>query len=67
MALPSTKIGPSAGMQFISSPHIRESKTVIDSGFHAVDSGFQVLDSSFFFQLNLAVRIPIVRGMLHVP
>ena len=22
--------------------HIRESKTVLDSGFHAVDSGFQV-------------------------
>lgn len=27
------------------SPHIRESITVLDSGFHAVDSGFQVLDS----------------------
>ena len=27
------------------SPHIRESKTILDSGFHAVDSGFQVLDS----------------------
>ena len=28
-------------------PHVKESKTVLDSGFHAVDSGFQVLDSSF--------------------
>ena len=26
--------------------HVRESKTVLDSGFHAVDYGFQVLDSS---------------------
>ena len=25
---------------------IRESRTVLDSGFHAVDSGFQLLDSS---------------------
>ena len=46
MALPSTKIGPSAGMEFISSPHIRESKTVI------MDSGFQVLDSQFFFSVE---------------
>ena len=29
------------------SPHIRESKTMLDPGFHAVDSGFQVLDSRF--------------------
>ena len=28
------------------SPRARESKTVLDSGFHAVDCGFQVLDSS---------------------
>ena len=27
------------------SPHVRESKTVLDSGFHAMDSGFQVMDS----------------------
>ena len=31
------------------SPRARESKTVLDSGFHAVDSGFQVLDSSLFY------------------
>ena len=28
-------------------PHVRESKTGLDSGFQVVDSGFQVLDSSF--------------------
>ena len=33
---------------FSVSPHIRESKTVLDSGFHAVDSRFQQLDSGFF-------------------
>ena len=28
-------------------PHVwGESKTVLDSGFHAVDSGFQIVDSS---------------------
>ena len=26
--------------------HVREPKTVLDSGFYAVDSGFQVLDCS---------------------
>ena len=26
--------------------HVREPKTVLDSGFYAVDSGFQVLDFS---------------------
>ena len=30
------------------SPKLRESKTVLDSGFHAVDYGFQVLDSVLF-------------------
>ena len=28
--------------------HVRESKTVLESGFHAVDSLFQAFDSSFF-------------------
>ena len=28
------------------SSHVRESKTVLDSGFYAMNSGFQVLDSS---------------------
>ena len=27
-------------------PHVRESKSVLDSGFQDVDSGFQALDSS---------------------
>ena len=31
----------------VSSPHVRESGAVLDSGFHAVDSGFRVLDSGF--------------------
>ena len=47
------------------SPHVRESMTVLDSGFHAVDSGFQLLDSgfqkgldsNFFFGLNAFLRI----------
>ena len=30
------------------SPFVRLSKTVLDSGLHAVDSGFQALDSRFF-------------------
>ena len=41
------------------------SKTVLDSGFHAVDSGFQVLDSSLCqwnldsgFQCLVGFRIP---------
>ena len=31
------------------SSHLRESKTVLDSGFNAVDSGFRVLDSIVVF------------------
>ena len=30
------------------SSHVRESKTVMDSGFKAMDSGFRELDSRFF-------------------
>ena len=50
------------------SPHVRESKTVLDSGFHAVDSRFfvsgtWVLDSnrqwdSGFLQLYSGFQIP---------
>ena len=29
------------------SPYVRESRRVLDSGFHTVDSGFRVLDSGF--------------------
>ena len=47
------------------SPHVRKSKTVLDSGFHAVDFGFQELDSGLFrsnldprFQSLMGFRIP---------
>ena len=46
----------------ILSPHVRESKTLLDSGFHAVDSGFQLLDSRYF-SVELGFRIRIVRGI----
>ena len=45
--------------------HVREPKTVLDSGFHAVDSGIQVLNASLCqwnldsrFQLLVGFRIP---------
>ena len=44
------------------SSHVRESKTVLDSGFHAVDSGIQLLDSRSFSG-ELGFRIPIVSGI----
>ena len=44
------------------SPHVRESKTLLDSGFHAVDSGFQLLDSRSF-SVELWFRIRIVSGI----
>ena len=47
----------------IRSPHVRESKTVLDSGYHAVDSGFQVLDSGFFLSVELGFLIPIFSGI----
>ena len=40
-------------------PHVRESKTVLDSGLRAVDCGFQVLDSGLFqWTLDSGFRIP---------
>ena len=42
-------------------PHVRESKTVMDSGFHAVDSGFRLLDSRPFS--GLGFQIPVVSEM----
>ena len=44
----SAEISPKSLHIIHKSPHVRESKTVLDSRFHAVDSGFQVLDSGFF-------------------
>ena len=39
-------------------PHVRESKTLLDSGFHAVGSGFHLLDSrSFSVELGFRIRI----------
>ena len=51
--LASSKI--SAPHQF--SPHVRESKKVLDSGFYAVDSGFQTLS------VELGFWIPNVSGI----
>ena len=44
------------------SPHVRESKTVLDSGFHAVDSGFQLLGSRSY-RVELGFQIAIVSGI----
>ena len=44
------------------SPHGRESKTVLDSGFQAVNFGFQMLDSTL--SVKLGFRIPIVSRIL---
>ena len=46
----------------IVSPHGRESKTVLDSGFQAVNFGFQMLDSTL--SVKLGFRIPIVSRIL---
>ena len=43
------------------SPPVRESKAVLDSGFHDVDSWFQVLNSDSL-SVELGFRIPIVSG-----
>ena len=42
---------------------VRESKTVLDSGLHALDSKFQLLDSRSF-SVELGSWIPIVIGIL---
>ena len=47
-------------------PHVRESKKVLDSGFHAVDSGFQVLDSRYWIPVffnGTWILAPIVGGI----
>ena len=49
------------------SPHIRESKTVLDSGFHAIDCGFQVLDFSLCQQnLDSGFQSLVGSGFLEV-
>ena len=46
-----------------SSPHGRESKTVLDSGFHAVDSGTKDRIPERLCQWKLGFRIQIVSGI----
>ena len=51
------------GVRIFESPHARESKTVLDSGFHAVD--FRIPGTGFliFFLLELGFRVPVVGGI----
>ena len=49
---------------------VRESKTVLDSGFHVVDSGFQLLDSrsfSGFLPFQLLVALGISTAVFRIP
>ena len=55
---------PPVSPRAILSPHVRESETVLDSGFHAVDSGFRVLDSGF---QHSGFRIPKRAGFHFFP
>ena len=41
------------GVRIFESPHARESKAVLDSGFYAMDFRIPVLDSSLFLNWNL--------------
>ena len=46
---------------FYTSPNVRESKTLFDSGFHAVDSRLQVLNYRFFASgswISIIIGIP---------
>ena len=49
------------------SPHVRETKTVMDSGFHAVDSGFRLLDSRSFSGLDSRFQLSFRMGMPRIP
>ena len=53
---------------FYTSPNVRESKTLFDSGFHAVDSRLQVLNYRFFASgswISIIIGIPdILRSFL---
>ena len=49
---------------------VRESKTVLDSGFHVLDSGFQLLDSrsfSGFLPFQLLVGFGISTAVFRIP
>ena len=46
-------------LNFDKSPYVRESRTVLDSGFHTVDSGFQVFGFQYL-SVELVLWIPIV-------
>ena len=48
------------------SPRVRESKTFLDSGFHAVDSGFQVIDSGSLCQWNLDSGLQSLAGLRYL-
>ena len=39
---------PKVSLKRVFSPNVRESKTILDSGFHAVDSRFQALNFRYF-------------------
>ena len=43
-------------------PHVTESKSALDSGFHTIDSGFQCWTPDPLL-VELGFRIPIVRGI----
>ena len=43
------------------SPHVRESKTLLESGFHAVDSGFQLQDSRLELLVGFRISTPVFR------
>ena len=53
---------------FYTLPNVRESKTLFDSGFHAVDSRFQVLNYRFFASgswISIIIGIPdLLRSIL---
>ena len=46
-------------------PHVTESKTILDSGFHAVDSGFRIPGTELWILclVELGFRIQIVSGI----
>ena len=46
-------------LNFDKSPYVRESRTVLDSGFHTVDSGFQLFGFQYL-SVELVFWIPIV-------